>query len=373
MFIGAYVIITSIVLGWLTLSQLSDVKTTERKDESSVIYVNSKSEDLAGFKQTVDKVQSKFNKRVIAVFPSEQGYYSLHTDDGTVYWSNKEKSALFTGNFILIDSDLDLLSEARSKVYFEGNNLAIAQSPIGITAKIDSNALSVSLKDKLNKIKNMPVPVPERPAPTSPTSHVAMNESHDMQVKDQSCLITFGGFDQPKMGYDEDCQKLSHKKKQEQVKAMMTSLPDEFFIKHKAENEKSEIYVFTDYTCGYCKKLHRNMDSFLEKGVSVNYIMFPRAVGNPRASTAAKRVVDNMNSAWCSTDQIGAMHTLYTKGYLNNTECNKNDGKLDSPVRQHYILGMMFDISGTPLIVGSNGLTTYGFGSVSKTLRELSL
>ena len=34
-------------------------------------------------------------------------------------------------------------------------------------------------------------------------------------------------------------------------------------ITYAAEDEKVEVYVFTDITCGYCRKLHRHIDEYM--------------------------------------------------------------------------------------------------------------
>ena len=49
-----------------------------------------------------------------------------------------------------------------------------------------------------------------------------------------------------------------------------------------AEKERHTITVFTDLDCGYCRKLHKEIDQFNAEGITVRYLMFPRAgVGSP--------------------------------------------------------------------------------------------
>jgi len=47
-------------------------------------------------------------------------------------------------------------------------------------------------------------------------------------------------------------------------------------IVYKAPKEEYQITVFTDSTCGYCRKLHKEIDGFLAEGISVRYMAFPR-------------------------------------------------------------------------------------------------
>ena len=37
------------------------------------------------------------------------------------------------------------------------------------------------------------------------------------------------------------------------------------------------ITTFTDIDCGYCRKMHQEMAGFLDAGIRVRYMLFPRA------------------------------------------------------------------------------------------------
>ena len=56
---------------------------------------------------------------------------------------------------------------------------------------------------------------------------------------------------------------------------------------------KSTITVFTDTSCGYCVKLHREIGQTIAGGVKVRYLGYPRAGVN---SPSFKTLV----SAWCA-------------------------------------------------------------------------
>lgn len=47
-------------------------------------------------------------------------------------------------------------------------------------------------------------------------------------------------------------------------------------IVYKAPEEKHVITVFTDITCGYCRKLHEQMKDYNALGITVRYLAFPR-------------------------------------------------------------------------------------------------
>ena len=68
---------------------------------------------------------------------------------------------------------------------------------------------------------------------------------------------------------------------QQQVDAQKSGV-----IEYKATNEKYVINVFTDPTCGYCRKLHNEMKDYNNAGITVRYLAFPRAGAN--SASAAK-------------------------------------------------------------------------------------
>lgn len=47
-------------------------------------------------------------------------------------------------------------------------------------------------------------------------------------------------------------------------------------IVYKAKNQKHVVTIFTDVSCGYCRKLHNQMDQYNDLGITVRYLAFPR-------------------------------------------------------------------------------------------------
>ncbi|EGQ9284590.1 thioredoxin fold domain-containing protein [Vibrio parahaemolyticus] len=47
-------------------------------------------------------------------------------------------------------------------------------------------------------------------------------------------------------------------------------------VVYEAPNEKARIQVFTDFTCEWCQRLHKELPSYAENGVTVEYILYPR-------------------------------------------------------------------------------------------------
>ena len=75
------------------------------------------------------------------------------------------------------------------------------------------------------------------------------------------------------------------------------SLGEENMIVFKPQEQAYSVTVFTDVDCGYCAKLHREMQTYLDVGIEVRYLAFPRAgVG----SESYNKIV----SVWCADDSF---------------------------------------------------------------------
>lgn len=128
-------------------------------------------------------------------------------------------------------------------------------------------------------------------------------------------------------------------------------------ITYPAKDEKYKITVFTDVDCGYCRKLHSQMDEYNRLGITVRYLAFPRGGENSQAWT-------DMQSLWCSSDQRQAMDAL---------KANQSIAKVTCPNRvpEHYNLGIEFGVTGTPAIVLDDGTMIPGYQEPARLLNTL--
>jgi len=129
------------------------------------------------------------------------------------------------------------------------------------------------------------------------------------------------------------------------------------FISYKAKDEKYAITVFTDIDCGYCRKLHSEMDGYNKLGISVNYLFFPRTgLGTESYNKAV--------SVWCNKDRNTA---------LTNAKAGKAMGaaKCDNPIAAHFQLGSELGINGTPNIITAQGEMLPGYMPPAALKREL--
>mgnify|MGYP000032360424 CR=1 FL=1 len=103
------------------------------------------------------------------------------------------------------------------------------------------------------------------------------------------------------------------------------------------------ITVFTDIDCGYCRKLHQDIEGYNDLGIGVSYLFFPRA-GLQSAS------YDKAVNVWCSKDNKSAM-TLAKSGETIEPKMCKN------PITSQFNLGIQAGVHkvGTPSVVFNDG------------------
>jgi thiol:disulfide interchange protein DsbC len=118
-------------------------------------------------------------------------------------------------------------------------------------------------------------------------------------------------------------------------------------IVYKAPQEKHVITVFTDTSCGYCQRLHKQMADYNKLGITVRYLAFPR--GGLKSSA-----YHTMTSVWCADDQKLAMDEAMARREIEYKTCVNN-------IKEQYELGLLFGVNGTPAIVLEDGTLKPGY------------
>ncbi|AWL11011.1 Protein disulfide-isomerase [Saliniradius amylolyticus] len=118
-------------------------------------------------------------------------------------------------------------------------------------------------------------------------------------------------------------------------------------IEFKADDERHVITVFTDISCGYCRKLHSQIDEYNRRGITVRYLAFPRGGLNTQT-------YKDMVSVWCS-DEPKATLTAAKAG--DNIPANSCENK----VRQQYEFGQKVGVNGTPALILDDGSMIPGY------------
>lgn len=132
---------------------------------------------------------------------------------------------------------------------------------------------------------------------------------------------------------------------------MISKLPTEGRLVYKPEGEvKHTLVVFTDTSCGYCAKLHSEIEGFLARGIQVEYMAYPRGgASNPATS--------DMDKLFCAKDPESA-YTAWMAG--DKTVPEQREG-CTSPVMAHYAAGEQMGLEGTPAVYTLDGQQVGGY------------
>jgi len=122
---------------------------------------------------------------------------------------------------------------------------------------------------------------------------------------------------------------------------------DDMIIFPAKGEAKYQVSVFTDIDCGYCRKLHSEIDAYNSKGITVRYLAFPRAGVNSESYNKAV-------SAWCADDPQDAITRAKLGQDIEEKTC-------PNPVAQQYELGQQLGVRGTPSIIMDNGEMVPGY------------
>ena len=118
-------------------------------------------------------------------------------------------------------------------------------------------------------------------------------------------------------------------------------------IKFAPEDPAYELMVFTDIDCGYCRKLHAQIEEYKANGIAINYMAFPRAgIGS--------RSYEKAVSVWCADDQQSAMTLAKAGSDPEPLQC-------DNPIAEQYQLGLTMGVTGTPALMTSTGQLIPGY------------
>ena len=137
-------------------------------------------------------------------------------------------------------------------------------------------------------------------------------------------------------------------------------------IVYPAKNEKHVVTVFTDITCGYCRKMHEQMSAYNDKGITVRYLAYPRAGVKDQTGNYSQGFKD-LRSIWCHEDPQLALTKAKSGSSVAARIC-------DMPIEDEFDFGRQVGVSGTPAIILANGMMVPGYQDPSKlfTLLETS-
>lgn len=142
-------------------------------------------------------------------------------------------------------------------------------------------------------------------------------------------------------------QNVSQGPRNKSLSAAINAMGEDSMIVFGKDTLKHTVTVFTDIDCTYCRKLHNEVKSYNDLGIRIRYMAYPRAgIGSGSFKKA--------DAVWCSKDKAKAMTQAKNGGKVKSEQCK-------SPVAQHYALGNMIGIRGTPALVLEDGTVVPGY------------
>ena len=129
---------------------------------------------------------------------------------------------------------------------------------------------------------------------------------------------------------------------------LMSSVGEDDAIMFSPDEVKFTVSIFTDIECTYCRRLHNQIDDYLEHGIAVRYFLYPR--GGP-----ASRSWNTSEEVWCSADRGEALTLAKLDRKFETSSCDS------SMIGDHYIMGQEVGLSGTPAIVLDDGELVSGY------------
>jgi thiol:disulfide interchange protein DsbC len=128
---------------------------------------------------------------------------------------------------------------------------------------------------------------------------------------------------------------------------MIEKVGEENMVIFAPEKYQHTVTVFTDIDCGYCRKLHNEIQQYNDQGIRVRYLMYPRAgIGSPSYQKAV--------NVLCAEDRKKAMTRAKAGEEVEEKQC-------ENSVAQHYNLGQELGVTGTPAIFFENGELVPGY------------
>lgn len=250
--------------------------------------------------------------------------------------------------FTLLAATLGLshsaIAESRSKT---SSDFLIAQS----TKENQKQEIKTYLRQKLNlkveKIDAAPMPGFYQVTTNQGLLYISMDKKY----------MVYGNVYQLGAEVQNLTEKAQRKHRLDKLKAFEKNM-----IVFPAKKEKHVVTVFTDTSCGYCKKLHKEMDAYNQKGITVRYLAFPRGGSQSNA-------FETMQQVWCATDTQKALTQAKRGIALASVKMSR---RCDLEIQQQYELGLAFGVNGTPAIILENGDMLPGYVPADKLVSRLS-
>lgn len=138
---------------------------------------------------------------------------------------------------------------------------------------------------------------------------------------------------------------------------LLAAMPEADAIVFGPEDPAHVVTVFTDVSCGFCRKLHSEVDSYASRGIAFRYYSYPREGPGSESWDIAEAV-------WCAGDRKDAL----SRAKLGERPERAERCDVGSVMRSYLAAGR-FGIEGTPLLVLDDGSVVNGYVPADELLR----
>ncbi|MEO8063889.1 MAG: DsbC family protein [Pseudomonadota bacterium] len=139
---------------------------------------------------------------------------------------------------------------------------------------------------------------------------------------------------------------------------IIDSVPETEMLVFSPKEPKYTITVFTDIDCGYCRRLHSQINEYNRLGIRVRYMFFPRSGPDTESWHKAETV-------WCSSNRNEALTRAKNDEPIKAAKCPADI------VARDYELGHKLGVEGTPAIFLASGEMLPGYAPPGQLVKYL--
>lgn len=142
-------------------------------------------------------------------------------------------------------------------------------------------------------------------------------------------------------------------------------------IDNISKNEETTIYVFTDTSCGYCRKYYEEIPQLNEAGISVRHIPYPRSY-NPFANHDQQSPsFTHISNTLCVKDGGKLLSEYFSKTAINPVlDADLLTACRDTTIKG-FFLGQNSGVTGTPGTLLEDGSFVSGYIKAPQMIRIL--
>jgi len=213
-----------------------------------------------------------------------------------------------------------------------------------VLAETDESGVTEAVKAAIKRILPSTTPDSVTLSPVSGLYEVVLGAKVLYISGDGNYLLEGDLFDLKKM------KNLTESKRTVGRLKAVNGIDENTMIVFKPEKVKHIVTVFTDIDCGYCRKMHREMNAYMDEGIEIRYLAYPRSgVGTPSFYKAV--------GVWCADDKKQAMTDAKNGGKVPEVK----EGTCKDPVKDHMAVAEVVGVSGTPTLVFEDGQVVPGY------------